>query len=118
MLSNLLRHVPRSLAGARRAKAPARAGGASLAPIDAPIEAPIDAHTREASDGTGVHEPLIGAIIEINPGAGRAFLRSFEVRQLESYLEHLRSGQTPRGRGARWVRSGETSAACACVCAD
>jgi hypothetical protein len=114
MLSNLLRHVPRSLAGARRAKTPTRAGGASLAPIDAPIDAP----TRESSDGTGVHEPLIGAIIEINPGAGRAFLRSFEVRQLESYLEHLRSGQTPRGRGARWVRSGETSAACACVCAD
>ncbi len=47
---------------------------------------------------------LIDEIIGINPSATVEFLGDFEQINLEEYLAHLRSAQTPRGRNARWVR--------------
>lgn len=53
---------------------------------------------------------LIAGIIELNPTAAPAWLERFKDAALRNYLRHLDAAAKPRGRGAVWVREGETPA--------
>ncbi|MEZ6243798.1 MAG: hypothetical protein R3B57_12240 [Phycisphaerales bacterium] len=55
-------------------------------------------------------DQVIDHILSINPSAGRRFLEQFESRRLDDYLDRLVATGSPRGREARWVRSGDTPA--------
>lgn len=55
-------------------------------------------------------EQLIDRILMLNPTATPAFLGEFTENDLTHYLEHLTCAQEPRGREARWVRTGGTPA--------
>jgi len=61
------------------------------------------------------HAQAIERIIELNPTATPLFLSQFRAEELRSYLEHLLSAQSPRGREARWRRPEGTRAIVACV---
>lgn len=53
-------------------------------------------------DGNRVH--LIEQILELNPSASMDFLGRFSDHALADYRDHLTAVQSPRGRGAVWVR--------------
>jgi hypothetical protein len=55
-------------------------------------------------------EQVVDRIITINPTATVSFLERFNSRSLGMYLDHLVSASRPRGRGARWLRPGDTPA--------
>lgn len=55
-------------------------------------------------------EQMIDRIMTLNPSAGPEFLEEFEDRLLEGYLEHLVASAEPRGRGAVWLRRGDSPA--------
>ncbi len=55
-------------------------------------------------------ERLVERIREANPSATTGWLASFDEDALALYLDHLEAACEPRGRGARWVRPGDTRA--------
>lgn len=61
-------------------------------------------------EATGEHGRLIEQIRALCPNISRASLEPFGVRELTSYLAHIEAASTPRGREARWVRTGDTRA--------
>lgn len=54
-------------------------------------------------------EMLVDRIQAINPGASAEYLLRFDGLSLALYLEHLTATSVPRGRGARWLRPGDTA---------
>lgn len=61
-------------------------------------------------ENPGERERLIEQIVEINRTAVTEFLGQFDANALRSYLDHLEAAQRPRGRMARWVRTGSAPA--------
>ncbi len=55
-------------------------------------------------------EQLIDRIQSLNPTASADYLAKFAEEDLSLYLDHLTALCEPRGRMARWLRRGETSA--------
>jgi hypothetical protein len=55
-------------------------------------------------------EQVVDRIITINPTATTSFLERFNDRSLGMYLDHLVAASRPRGRGARWLRPGDSPA--------
>lgn len=53
---------------------------------------------------------VIDQIVRINASATVDFLSRFADAALQTYLDHLTATQRPRGRGAVWVRPGDTAA--------
>jgi hypothetical protein len=53
---------------------------------------------------------LMDLICSVNPSASRDFLDRFSDRALRHYQDHLEAAAKPRGRGASWVRTGESPA--------
>lgn len=51
---------------------------------------------------------LVDRIMELNPSASGQFLVNFRREALRDYLDHLVCTSAPRGRGARWLRRGDT----------
>ena len=80
------------------APAAASAAPATIAPAEPP---PARRMTRER---------LIERIIEMNPTVNKDFLAAFDRDALHRYLERLVALAEPRGRMARWIRTGETPA--------
>jgi hypothetical protein len=67
----------------------------------------------ESAGGEGLHTErarLMDLICSVNPTATRSFLERFNDRALRLYRDHLEAAARPRGRGAAWVRPGETPA--------
>jgi len=64
----------------------------------------------------GVHvdrlprELVIDEILTRNPSATVEFLATFSEPRLRQYLARLRSTQSARGPGARWMRTGDSPA--------
>jgi len=55
-------------------------------------------------------EQVVEQIIAINRSATAEYLKQFEQKSLNNYLDHLISSQQPRGRHARWDRPGDAPA--------
>jgi hypothetical protein len=55
-------------------------------------------------------EQVVDRIITITPTATASFLDRFNDRSLGMYLDHLVAASRPRGRGARWLRPGDSPA--------
>lgn len=53
---------------------------------------------------------LLDAIMTLSPHLARESLDAFGHSDLEAFLRHLQAASLPRGRLARWVRSGGTPA--------
>lgn len=72
------------------------------------------------SEGTSLMsvEQLIERIQTMNPTATPEYLGGFDREALISYLAHLSYSLEPRGRSARWVRTGDTPAIRIAVPAD
>jgi hypothetical protein len=51
---------------------------------------------------------IVERIMTINPSASSNFLIGFRREALADYLDHLVCTKQPRGRGARWIRRGDT----------
>jgi hypothetical protein len=66
--------------------------------------------TETKSGSSSTRERLIERIREVNPSATTGWLASFDEEALALYVEHLEAAREPRGRGARWVRPGDTRA--------
>lgn len=55
-------------------------------------------------------EQVVDRIITINPTATTSFLAAFSEASLGRYLDHLLATAGPRGRNARWLRTGDSPA--------
>jgi hypothetical protein len=71
---------------------------------------------RTADDAPTAHtdrlsrELVIDEILSLNPSATVEFLDSFSEPRLRLYLTRLRTTEHGRGRGARWLRVGDSPA--------
>lgn len=74
----------------------------------APVTTSAD--PASASDSASERDRLVERIRQVNPSASLTYLAGFPAGALALYLEHLESAGEPRGRGARWVRPGDTRA--------
>lgn len=71
------------------------------AAADEPSERPSEHELVERSR-------LVARILEMNPTASSEFLQTFNLHDLDAYLNHLQSAHQPRGRMARWIRPDNT----------